>query len=178
MFDKLFKRFFDKATPVATSTTHVLLYAPVSGQLIPLEQVSDPMFAQKMLGDGMAIEPSSQQIVAPFDGTVVAPFPTGHAIGLRSQAGLECLIHIGIDTVTLHGQGFRLLVEQGQKIGRGTPLIDLDLAVLLASGKDLVTPVVITNSEDWLIEQRCEQSTILAGTDILFIARPADNATL
>lgn len=177
MFDKLWKRLSDKAAPVTTST-QVLLYAPISGMVIPLEQVTDPMFSQRMLGDGMAIEPSSQQIIAPFDGTVVATFPTGHAIGLRSQAGLECLVHVGIDTVTLQGEGFRLLVEQGQKISRGTPLIELNLAVLRASGKDLVTPIVITNNGDWQIEQRSEQSSVLAGTDLLIIARPADNAAL
>jgi glucose-specific phosphotransferase system IIA component len=127
-----------------------------------------------MLGDGMAIEPASEQILAPFDGTVVAVFPTGHAIGLRSLAGLECLIHIGIDTVTLNGQGFRLLVKQEQAVRHGTPLINLDLAVLRSTGKDLVTPIVITNSDSWQVAQRWEKPTIESGTDILFVARCAN----
>lgn len=150
----------------------VLVHAPVTGRIIPLEEVSDPVFAQKMLGDGMAIEPNSLQVLAPFDGTVAATFPTMHAIGLRSLTGLECLIHIGIDTVTLEGQGFNLLVEEGQNIKQGAPLIELDYQILRSSGKDLVTPIVITNSDCWQIFQRWENTTITAGTDILFTARP------
>jgi len=171
MFGKL-STWFSLKNPSAAieSDRPVLVYAPVEGRIIPIEQIADPVFSKKMLGDGMAIKPSSAQIVAPFDGTVIATFPTGHAIGLRSLTGLECLIHIGIDTVTLNGRGFRLLVSQNQQVTQGTPLIDLDLAVLQTSGKDLVTPLIITNSDKWQIEQRWHQPTI-TGTQLLFIAR-------
>lgn len=167
MFGKLTTWFSNKP-----DQPEVLVLAPVTGRIISLEEVSDPVFAQKMLGDGMAIEPTSSQILAPFDGTVAATFPTMHAIGLRSLTGLECLIHIGIDTVTLEGQGFHLLVEEGQNIKQGAPLIELDYQILRSSGKDLVTPIVITNSDCWQICQRWENTTIAAGTDILFMARP------
>jgi glucose-specific phosphotransferase system IIA component len=173
MFNKLFTCFPPKSSQEAVvPNTTVLVYAPISGQMMPLEGVADPVFAQKMLGDGMAIQPVSSQVLAPFDGTVIATFPTGHAIGLRSITGLECLIHVGIDTVTLKGQGFRLLVSQDQSVKQGTPLIDLDLSVLQSSGKDLVTPLVITNNSDWQIEQRWDKATIIAGKQLLFIARP------
>lgn len=171
MFNKLFNRFSSKPASEVSGIQTVPVYAPVSGRIIPLEHVSDPVFSQKMLGDGIAIEPSSAQIVAPFEGTVVTTFPTGHAIGLRSLTGLECLIHVGIDTVSLNGQGFRLLVKQDQTVKQGTPLIDLDLTILQASGKNLATPLVIINSADWQIEQRWEEPTIAAGKQLLFTAK-------
>ncbi len=179
MFNNLFTRFSPKQSPEPVKpSTEVLVYAPISGRIVPLEQISDPVFSQKMLGDGMAIQPEASQVVSPFDGTVVATFPTGHAIGLRSLAGLECLIHVGIDTVTLNGRGFRLLVEQNQRVTQGTPLMELDLSVLNLSGKDLVTPLIITNSADWQIEHRWDQPTIIAGQQLLFTARPTNKATL
>ena len=137
-----------------------------------MEEVSDPVFAQKMLGDGMAIEPCSGKVLAPFDGEVVAAFPTQHAIGLRCPAGLECLIHVGLDTVSLDGRGFRLLVVQGQMVKQGDPLIELDLDILRSSGKELSTPVVITNSDGWQVKQRSAEQSIVAGKGILFIAHP------
>lgn len=173
MFGKLTAWFSSASAPdEGASQPEVRVYAPVTGHVIPLEEVADPVFSQKMLGDGMAIEPASSQVLAPFDGSVAATFPTMHAIGLRSHTGLECLIHVGIDTVTLEGQGFHLLVEEGQKVKQGTPLIELNYQLLRASGKDLVTPVVITNSDCWQILQRSETAAITAGTDILFTARP------
>jgi len=178
MFDKLSTWFSPKnSSPTVTASQSLLVYSPVGGQIVPLEQVSDPVFSQKMLGDGIAIEPSSSQILAPFDGTIIAVFPTGHAIGLRSLTGLECLIHIGIDTVTLNGQGFNCLVKQDQQVTKGTPLIELNLALLKASGKVLTTPLVITNSADWQIEQRWDQPTIMAGTQLLFTARAVAQET-
>ncbi|MBP2627276.1 MAG: trehalose transporter subunit [Firmicutes bacterium] len=173
MFNKISTWFSSKkSSDQATNGKEIAVYAPLDGRVISLEEVSDPAFSQKMLGDGMAIEPVSRKVLAPFDGKVAAIFPTKHAIGLRSLAGLECLIHVGIDTVTLGGLGFHLLVKEGQTVKQGTPLIDLDLSVLRSSGIELVTPVVITNSECWQIKERWEQQAISAGNEILFIAQP------
>ncbi|QJW48285.1 PTS glucose transporter subunit IIA [bacterium BFN5] len=175
MFNKISTWFSNKKVPdSAAEGKDVVVYAPLDGRVIYLEEVPDPAFAQKMLGDGMAIEPISQKVLAPFAGKVVAAFPTQHAIGLRSAAGLECLIHVGIDTVTLNGRGFRLLIEEGQMVKQGEPLIELDLDVLRSSGKALSTPVIITNSDCWQIKQRSEEPNVAAGNAILFIAQPVE----
>lgn len=175
MFTKISTWFSNKKeSDSAAGGKDVVVYAPLDGRLISLEEVPDPAFAQKMLGDGMAIEPISKKVLAPFAGKVVAAFPTQHAIGLRSAAGLECLIHVGIDTVTLNGRGFRLLIEEGQIVKQGEPLIELDLDVLRSSGKALSTPVIITNSDCWQIKQRSEEQNVAAGNAILFIAQPVE----
>jgi len=175
LFNKISALFSSNQTSTASAANkEVVVYAPLDGRTLLLEQVPDPVFAQKMLGDGMAIEPASNTVRAPFAGEVVAAFPTQHAIGLRSSTGLECLIHVGIDTVTLNGRGFRLLVEQGRKVKQGDPLIELDLDVLRSSGRELTTPVVITNSDRWQIRQRSEEQTLSAGKGILYIAQPVD----
>lgn len=175
MFNKISSWFSSKKeSDSIAESKDVVVYAPLDGRLVSLETVPDPAFAQKMLGDGMAIEPISKKVLAPFAGKVVVAFPTQHAIGLRSAAGLECLIHVGIDTVTLNGRGFRLLIEEGQMVKQGEPLIELDLDVLRSSGKALSTPVIITNSDCWQIKQRSEEQNVAAGNAILFIAQPVE----
>ncbi len=175
MFNKISALFSSNQPSTASEDSkEVVVFSPLDGGTLSLEQVPDPVFAQKMLGDGMAIEPTSRTVLAPFTGEVVAAFSTQHAIGLRSEAGLECLIHVGIDTVALNGQGFHLLVEQGQKVKQGDPLIELELDVLRSSGKALSTPVVITNGDCWQIRKRSEEQTISAGNGILYIAQPVD----
>lgn len=144
------------------------IYSPVTGTVVPLEQVPDPVFSGRMLGDGIAVLPSSGEIVAPFDGKVVSLFPTGHAIGLVSEDGIECLIHIGMDTVELNGQGFTLKVSQGDSVKKGKVLIKADLAAISSAGKQIVTPVVITNTAVWKPVALHEGGEVNAGTDILF----------
>ena len=121
--------------------------APISGRCIPLEEVNDEMFASKMLGDGFAIEPSSGTVKSPVDGTVTVAYPTGHAFGIRTEDGMEILIHIGIDTVELKGDGFKTCVEQGQKIAQGGLLAEVDLEKVQRSGKDPITMVLFTSGE-------------------------------
>ena len=168
MLTKL-SHLFSGAAPV--KAPDIPVFAPLSGILLPLEEVTDTAFAQKMLGDGLAVIPDDSLVLAPFDGSVAATVPSGHAIGLVSPAGLECLIHVGINTVSLQGQGFRLLVKQGQKVSKGTPLIQFDLAALRDAHQDLATPVVVTNGADWQIHSLCRQTRVTAGSDTLFIAR-------
>lgn len=124
------------------------LAAPVSGKVIPLEQVKDETFASGMLGQGVAIEPTDNIIYSPIEGTVETIFETKHAIGLKSADGLELLIHIGMDTVNLKGDGFKQLIEVGQKVQIGTPLMEVDFAKIKAAGYEVVTPMVITNAPE------------------------------
>lgn len=124
------------------------LAAPVSGKVIPLEQVKDETFASGMLGQGVAIEPTDNIIYSPIEGTVETIFETRHAIGLKSADGLELLIHIGMDTVNLKGDGFKQLIEVGQKVQIGTPLMEVDFAKIKAAGYEIVTPMVITNAPE------------------------------
>lgn len=121
---------------------------PVSGTLIPLEKVSDPVFASGSMGPGFGIIPSQGRLSAPCDCEVMMVFPTGHAIGLKTAEGEELLIHIGIDTVTLNGNGYKNHVAEGQKVRKGQPLIDFDLSVIQKAGLDPVTILIHTNSSD------------------------------
>ena len=128
--------------PKSTSTT---LLAPLSGQLIDITTLSDPIMAQQTMGPSLAIQPTEGTLVAPFDGTVLFVFPTKHALGLRSKAGLEVLIHIGIDTVALDGKPFNLKVNDKQQIKAGQVLGHIDLDAIKAAGFDPVTVLILTS---------------------------------
>ncbi len=123
------------------------IVAPVSGKVIELSQVPDEVFAQKLAGDGIAIASTGSEIVAPADGTLSLVFGTGHAFAITLKNGIELLVHIGIDTVALNGQGFTKLAKQGTKVKAGTPIIKLDREVIEKAGYSLITPVLITNPE-------------------------------
>ncbi|SCS39034.1 glucose-specific PTS transporter subunit IIBC [Staphylococcus caeli] len=129
-------------------TDEIKVYAPGEGQIIPLSEVPDQVFAQKMMGDGVGFIPENGKIVAPFDGTVKTIFPTKHAIGLESEQGLELLIHIGIDTVKLNGEGFESFVNTGDTVNKGQLLMQVDLDYIKANAPSIVTPLVVTNLED------------------------------
>ncbi|UBF27376.1 PTS glucose transporter subunit IIA [Kovacikia minuta CCNUW1] len=115
----------DSPTSVQTDST-ILLRAPLSGHLVPIEQVPDPVFAQKMVGDGISIDPISQTLVAPCDGEVIQLHPANHAVTLKTGEGLEVLMHIGLDTVALKGQGFTPKVKMGDRVQSGDALIEFD----------------------------------------------------
>ena len=121
--------------------------APLSGMIVPLESVPDPVFAQKIVGDGVSIDPTSSEVLAPVAGEVVQLHGAHHALTLRSDGGLEVLVHVGIDTVMLRGEGFTPLVTVGQRVARGQPLIRFDLDVLACKAKSLLTEVIITNMD-------------------------------
>lgn len=120
--------------------------SPATGKLIPLSQVKDPVFAEKTLGDGFAVEPIDSRIVSPVNGTIAMVFPTKHAVAITSDLGKEMLIHMGIDTVELNGKGFEILVKEGDTVETGTPIAKMDLSLLRKEGKDTVIPVIMTNS--------------------------------
>lgn len=123
--------------------------APINGTCIPLSEVNDAVFSQKILGDGAAIIPSEGKVYAPVNGTVSTVFDTKHAIGLLSEDGVELLIHIGIDTVNLEGKHFTAHVESGQKIKKGDLLVSFDQEMIQREGYDTVTPVLITNTAEF-----------------------------
>ena len=124
--------------------------SPVQGNMMPLETAKDQAFAQGALGKGVVIHPTVGEVVAPFDGTVMTMLPTKHAIGLISDNGLELLIHIGLDTVQLDGKYFEAHVEQGAKVKRGDKLVSFDIKAIEEAGFSVETPVIVTNSADYL----------------------------
>lgn len=121
------------------------LIAPVSGKTIDLSSVPDPVFAQKMVGDGIAIDTTGSTIVAPADGVISLIMDTKHAFGMTLDNGVEILVHVGLDTVTLKGEGFEQLINQGTKVTAGTPILKINRDLIQSKGISLITPVLITN---------------------------------
>ena len=123
------------------------VYSVADGEVIALEQVKDPVFSQKMMGDGFAVEPANGNIVSPVSGTVSSVFPTKHALGLVTEAGLEVLVHIGLDTVSLEGKPFTVHVAEGQKVAAGDLLVTADVDAIREAGRETSTIVVFTNAD-------------------------------
>jgi sugar PTS system EIIA component len=140
--------------------TEETLVAPLTGRAIQIEEVPDPTFAQKMLGDGIAFEPTEGKVVSPVNGKVIQIFPTKHAIGLESETGLEILIHVGLETVNLKGEGFDTKVKPGDKVKAGDLLLTFDLDFIKANASSIITPCVITNPDkiETLEKQYSEQA--------------------
>lgn len=134
-------------TPAVKGIREEDFIMPVDGDVLPLSEVPDPVFAQEMMGPGFAIDPTGDTICSPVDGKVVSVFPTKHAIGLQSSTGVEILIHVGLDTVKLNGEGFDLLVENEQTIRRGDALLKIDVDYIKAHAPSAVTPVIFTNTD-------------------------------
>lgn len=144
----------------------------VEGTLLPLDQVKDAVFAQRMMGDGIAFLPSSDTIYAPCSGSVVMIANTKHAIGLKNHDGIEVLIHIGLDTVNLQGKGFTCLVHDGDKIKQGQPLMKLDRDYFVAQGIDLTTPMIITNTNGASLDITSKTGTIHPGDEVMTYQKP------
>src|SRR4051812_18556459 len=143
------------------------LLSPLSGQVWPLERVPDPVFAQKMVGDGLSIDPTDAVLLAPCDGEVVALHAAGHAVTVRAAEGLEILTHVGIDTVNLKGEGFRPRVKVGDRVRAGDALIEFDLDFVATRAKSLLTEVVVTNPERVTAWERAS-GLVSAGESVLF----------
>lgn len=141
--------FFDKLFGKKENVVkEVKIYAPLSGEIINIEDVPDVVFSEKVVGDGIAIRPTGDVIVAPVNGTIGKIFETNHAFSIESDEGVELFVHFGIDTVELKGEGFIRLAEEGQKVKVGDPIIKFDLAFLSEKAKSVLTPVVISNMEE------------------------------
>ncbi|MBP9804694.1 MAG: phosphoenolpyruvate--protein phosphotransferase [Candidatus Accumulibacter sp.] len=143
----------------------VELKAPVDGVILPLEQVPDPVFSQKMVGDGVSIDPLSEVLVAPCAGTITQLHHAGHAVTVTSAEGLEVLLHIGLDTVALKGEGFTAKVEVGQQVACGDPLIAFDADYLATHAKSLLTLMIVTNGEV-VAELKAHRGKVRAGQDV------------
>ncbi|UOF90230.1 PTS system trehalose-specific EIIBC component [Fodinisporobacter ferrooxydans] len=124
-----------------------ILYAPLSGRVFDIEQVPDPTFASKIMGEGMAIEPSKGEVVSPVNGKILHVFPTKHAVGILSESGLEILIHVGLETVALNGEGFTSHVKEGDLVKVGDLLLTFDLEYIQEKAASIITPIVITNGQ-------------------------------
>jgi PTS system beta-glucosides-specific IIC component len=137
----------DEAEPANVSEKAV--FAPISGKVIPLSEVKDEVFSSEAMGKGVAIEPAEGKVFAPISGEISTFFPTGHAIGITSDNGIEVLIHVGMDTVEMNGDGFTPKANQGDKVNKGDLLLEFDIEKIKAAGHPVTTPVIITNTDDF-----------------------------
>ena len=144
-----------------------VICSPLNGNVLPLSEAKDDAFAQGLLGNGVAIDPADGKVVSPVDGTVMTLFPTKHAIGLVSDNGAEILIHLGMDTVKLDGKYFEAHVKQGDKVKKGDVLVTCDVEAIKAEGYSMITPVIVTNTADYLDVVEMASGTVKAGDDII-----------
>ena len=142
-----------------------VICSPINGNVLPLSEAKDDAFAQGLLGNGVAIDPADGKVVSPVDGTVMTLFPTKHAIGLVSDNGAEILIHLGMDTVKLDGKYFEAHVKQGDKVKKGDVLVTCDVEAIKAEGYSMITPVIVTNTADYLDVVEMASGTVKAGDD-------------
>ena len=147
------------------------LVSPLSGNVVALENVNDPVFSSGAMGKGLAVKPSEGVIYAPADAEVTIAFETGHAYGLKTASGAEILIHIGIDTVSMNGNGFEKLVAAGDKVKAGTPIAKFDVAKIAEAGLDDTTMVIVTNTADFAEVSPLAEGTIAHGADFLKVAK-------
>ncbi|MBI0061532.1 MULTISPECIES: PTS glucose transporter subunit IIA [Gilliamella] len=141
LFDKI-KQFVSD-----DNKNSIEIIAPLSGEIVKIEDVPDVVFAEKIVGDGVAIKPSGNKIVAPLNGKIGKIFETNHAFAIESDEGIELFVHFGIDTVELKGEGFTRVAEEGQQVKIGDTIIEIDLPLLESKAKSVLTPVVISNME-------------------------------
>ena len=163
LFDKLFGSKDKKAIDIA-------IYAPISGELVNIEDVPDVVFSEKIVGDGIAIRPTGNKMVAPVDGVIGKIFETNHAFSMESQDGVELFVHFGIDTVELKGEGFTRIANEGQSVKRGDTIIEFDLPLLEAKAKSILTPVVISNMDEISnIEKKAGE--VVAGDSVILMLK-------
>ncbi|MBU3134769.1 glucose-specific PTS transporter subunit IIBC [Clostridium gasigenes] len=146
------------------------IIAPLTGRIVKLEEVPDKVFAEKIMGDGFAIEPKDNIVVAPVDGEIAILFPTKHAIGMVTSEGLELLIHVGIDTVKLNGEGFKAFVKQGDKVKAGDKLLEVDFKMIKEKVPSIITPIVFSNLNENQVVQ-INLGDVKAGKDVACILR-------
>lgn len=148
------------------------LYSPVKGELKELSNVSDPMFAQGLMGQGFGVVPFYEKIYSPVEGTIESVFKTKHALGIKTKSGLEVMVHMGIDTVDLKGAPFNILVKEGEKVKSHTPIAVMDLDMIKDTGKDTVILTIVTNTNDMVDKSKLASkgsSKITDGTEAMFV---------
>lgn len=147
----------------------VVISAPVQGKPVSLSQVNDPTFSEEMLGKGMAIIPEVGEIYAPADGEISLMFDTFHAVSMTTDEGVEILIHVGLDTVNRNGHGFKNHVFTGEKVKKGDLLLSVDLETLKEEGYDMITPVVICNTDEFKEVTGVKVEQVKVGDDLILI---------
>lgn len=157
-----------KPQAVANAKTVESLVSPITGDVVALEQAPDEAFASKAVGDGIAVKPTSNIVVAPAAGTVVKIFNTNHAFCLETNNGAEIVVHMGIDTVALEGKGFKRLVEEGADVKAGEPILEMDLDFLNANARSMISPVVCSNSDDYSALVILASGKVVAGQTPLY----------
>ena len=155
----------------ASAAKDTVLSACLNGTVVPLADVKDEAFASGVLGDGIAIEPSDGELVAPADGEISSTFETHHAVGMTTADGAELLMHIGIDTVKLGGKHFTYLVNEGDKVKKGQPLIRFELEAIKAEGYPVTTPVIVCNTDDYAAVEAKAGGTVKQGDALLELKR-------
>lgn len=159
--------FFDKLFGSKESRTlEVKIYAPLSGEIVNIEDVPDVVFSEKIVGDGIAIRPNGNKIVAPVNGVIGKIFETNHAFSIESDEGVELFVHFGIDTVELKGEGFKRIAQEGQKVNVGDVVLEFDLSELEAKAKSVLTPVVVSNMDE-ISNLVKETGEVVAGESII-----------
>lgn len=163
------KNLKDKTVETKIEEEHAktVFISPMSGDLVKLDSIDDPAFSSGSIGKGIAINPNNGKVVAPVDGTIKTIFPTKHAIGIESEDGIECLIHIGMDTVNLQGKYFDVIVKEGQQVKQGELIAEVDLASILKEGYSLITPVIVTNADQYLDVLPFETQGIIVSSEPL-----------
>ncbi|ADU30037.1 PTS sugar transporter subunit IIA [Evansella cellulosilytica] len=166
----MFKKLFSKQknnVQMPDANGEDTIFSPLNGKVVSLSQVPDPTFSQKMMGDGVAIMPSDGTVVSPVIGEIIQVFPTKHAIGIKTVNGVEVLIHIGLETVNLNGEGFTAFVKQGDKVAKGEKLISFDLDIINEKASSTITPIVITNGELVKSLKNEENGDVIAGKSLI-----------
>ncbi|MGM9925139.1 MAG: PTS glucose transporter subunit IIA [Bacillus sp. (in: firmicutes)] len=164
-----FKKLFGGKKEETNTTT---IASPATGKLVALEDVPDPVFSQKMMGEGLAVEPTEGVIVAPVDAEVLQVFPSKHAVGLKTSNGIEILIHIGLETVSMNGEGFEAFVKQGDQVKQGDKLIAFDLDLIREKAKSIITPVILTNGDVIEKLEKTSQADLVKGKTTFFTITP------
>ena len=160
-----------KLKSLFSGPSELAVTAPVSGTVVPLDQVHDPTFAQGILGKGAAIEPAEGRVIAPADGTVDVMFETGHAVSMTTADGIEVLIHVGIDTVSLNGQHYKACCKAGDRVKKGDVLIEFDPEAIRAAGYETVTPVIICNTDRFSAVHAAQSGEVAAGETLLTLQK-------
>jgi PTS system beta-glucosides-specific IIC component len=160
-------------TPKTTSESkgRETLKSPLTGKIVPMTEVPDEVFASGALGKGIAIEPTIGELRAPANGVITTIFPTGHAVGLTTDSGAEILMHIGMDTVELNGEGFEKFVKQDDVVKAGDLLVKFDIEAIKKANKPVVTPIVVTNSNDYLDVLDLNQQEVIEGEEFLTLVK-------
>jgi glucose-specific phosphotransferase system IIA component len=169
----MFKNLINKLTGNnEDENNNIVLKSPLTGKVLHISKTPDDVFAEKMLGDGVAIEPTEGVVYSPVDGEITQIFlPSKHAIGITSKDGLEILIHIGLETVKMNGEGFEALIKQGDKVKEGQELIRFDIRKIKEKAKSTITPVLITNMHDIKGLKVIKDGNIEAKEDLIIIQK-------